>query len=253
MPKQSLVLNDFSGGINSVKDPRDLSDNELVDIDNFMVDQQGAIRTAGRKKTHTDINNQTAKASGGYGLAVLESDYETEAISNTIVGNGGDYCGLWIGVGGSITYKAKISSTSWTGGKLIITTSQNHGFITGDPVIISSTTNYDGNYTVISGSGTTLTVSFATDYGSQTGYVAMDMANKYTAGSEIMISGTTSNNGYYVIHHMGTDTLYVIGDDIVNEYFVSGTISVYPRNEVLLVSAKLHYEDTLILSFACIG
>ena len=237
MPKQSLVLNDFSGGINSVKDPRDLSDNELVDIDNFMVDQQGAIRTAGRLKPHTDINNQTAKATGGYGLAVLESDYETEPISNTIVGNGGDYCGLWIGVGGRITYKAKISSTSWTGGKLIITTSQNHGFITGDPVIISSTTNYDGNYTVISGSGTTLTVSFATDYGSQTGYVAMDMANKYTAGSEIMISGTTSNNGYYVIHHMGTDTLYVIGDDIVNEYFVSGTISVYPRNEVLLVSA----------------
>jgi hypothetical protein len=202
-----------------------------------MVDQQGAIRTAGRLKTHTDINNQTAKATGGYGLAVLESDYETEPISNTIVGNGGDYCGLWIGVGGRITYKAKISSTSWTGGKLIITTSQNHGFITGDPVIISSTTNYDGNYTVISGSGTTLTVSFATDYGSQTGYVAMDMANKYTAGSEIMISGTTSNNGYYVIHHMGTDTLYVIGNDIVNEYFVSGTISVYPRNEVLLVSA----------------
>lgn len=38
MPKQSLVLNDFSGGINSVKDPRDLSDNELVELTtNFLL------------------------------------------------------------------------------------------------------------------------------------------------------------------------------------------------------------------------
>ena len=47
MPKQIYKLNDFSGGINNLKAPRDLNVNELGNAVNVMVDKQGAIRTRG--------------------------------------------------------------------------------------------------------------------------------------------------------------------------------------------------------------
>ena len=47
MPKQTYTLNDFSGGINNIKDSRDIADNQCAKIVNLMVDKQGAIRTAG--------------------------------------------------------------------------------------------------------------------------------------------------------------------------------------------------------------
>jgi len=236
MPKQSLVLNDFSGGINSVKDPRDLSDNELVDIDNFMVDQQGAIRTAGGLKTHTDINNQTAKATGGYGLAVLESDYETEPKSNTIVGDGTD-SGLILYLN-YITYKAKISSTSWDSGVLTITTATAHGIVADEPIRLINTIYYDGYYTVISGSGTTLTIAFPIDHGSRTGYVCLNLASKYPPGTEILISGTQYNNKFYVVKSSDLNLTYIYTDkNLTTEQYVSGTIKSFPKNEVLLLSA----------------
>ena len=237
MPKQSLVLNDFSGGINSVKDPRDLSDNELVDIDNFMVDQQGAIRTAGRLKPHTDINNQTAKATGGYGLAVLESDYETEPKSNTIVGDG-TYSGLILYLN-YIRYRAQILSTSWDSGILTLTTATAHGIIAGDPISISSAGDYYGDYTVISGSGTTLTVAFPTDYGSQTGNVYLRLGMKYPPGTEILISGAQYNNGFYIVKSSDTSLSYIFIDRFLSAemHVSSGTIKSFPKNEVLLLSA----------------
>ena len=67
-----LTLNDFSGGINNLKDPRDIANNEAIDIQNFMVDKQGAIRTRGAVASQGAIDNQTATAQGGYGLSVFE-------------------------------------------------------------------------------------------------------------------------------------------------------------------------------------
>jgi len=37
MPKQYHVINDFSGGMNTRKDPRDLRDNELSYIQNMSI------------------------------------------------------------------------------------------------------------------------------------------------------------------------------------------------------------------------
>ncbi|MBC8549764.1 MAG: hypothetical protein H8D23_08935, partial [Candidatus Brocadiales bacterium] len=84
MPKQILTLNDFSGGINSVKDPRDIKVNELAVAQNIMVDEQGAVRTPGgwvSIDSPTNISPQAATLVGGYGLEILESDYETEPIT----------------------------------------------------------------------------------------------------------------------------------------------------------------------------
>ena len=47
MPKQQLVLNNFSGGINSLKDPRDLANNELVQASNINIENQGIIKSSG--------------------------------------------------------------------------------------------------------------------------------------------------------------------------------------------------------------
>ena len=47
MPKQLLVLNNFSGGINSLKDPRDLANNELVQASNINIENQGIIKSSG--------------------------------------------------------------------------------------------------------------------------------------------------------------------------------------------------------------
>jgi len=51
MPKQMYTLNNFSGGINNLKDPRDLAANELANGVDIMIDQQGAIRTRGVRLT----------------------------------------------------------------------------------------------------------------------------------------------------------------------------------------------------------
>ena len=41
MPKQTYTLNDFSGGINNIKDSRDIANNQCAKIVNLMVDKQG--------------------------------------------------------------------------------------------------------------------------------------------------------------------------------------------------------------------
>jgi hypothetical protein len=47
MPKQIYKLNDFSGGLNWNKDPRDIADNELVQADFCYLDRVGGIRGSG--------------------------------------------------------------------------------------------------------------------------------------------------------------------------------------------------------------
>ena len=44
MPKQLYVINDFSGGINNKKDPRDIEDNELSLVQNMSIDALGKIK-----------------------------------------------------------------------------------------------------------------------------------------------------------------------------------------------------------------
>ena len=45
--KQVLQIKDFSGGVNSYSDPRDLKENEFQILDNAVVDEQGIIRVSG--------------------------------------------------------------------------------------------------------------------------------------------------------------------------------------------------------------
>tara|TARA_R110002020_G_scaffold198799_3_gene399957 strand:- start:147 stop:2297 length:2151 start_codon:yes stop_codon:yes gene_type:complete len=78
MPKKSLVINKFNGGLNNNALPRDVAPDELVDINNYMVDEIGSIRpmgnfsdtlvTAGEVRDYTPIGN--------YNLYAYSTDFD---------------------------------------------------------------------------------------------------------------------------------------------------------------------------------
>ena len=97
MPKQYHVINDFSGGMNTRKDPRDLRDNELSYIQNMSINNLGKIRTMGFFYDHKEDQDGTTDMSeyiplvsagltggGGYGLFYFESDH-SRVPDNTII------------------------------------------------------------------------------------------------------------------------------------------------------------------------
>ena len=90
MPKQLYKINDFSGGMNNVQDPRDIKDNEMAFIKNFALDQRGALKTAGSLQAANYFDGVTGltkyvstrtteiDGGGGYSLFYFESDHELE-------------------------------------------------------------------------------------------------------------------------------------------------------------------------------
>ena len=92
MPKQYYMIRDFSGGINTRKDPRDLNENESSFIQNMSVDALGKIKTVGKMYAHiedqdgsTDLSEYIVRidkdfaTSGGYGLFYFESDHSRDS------------------------------------------------------------------------------------------------------------------------------------------------------------------------------
>ena len=137
MPKQYYVINDFSGGLNNKKDPRDIADNELSHIQNMSIDALGKIKTIGKFYAHiedqdgvTDFSSpdyisevaSNISGSGGYGLFYFESDHSNapeETITLTETGG----AALALGTGnGQIsfnriyTYSDRVSDTPEAGG-----------------------------------------------------------------------------------------------------------------------------------------
>jgi len=86
MAKQMFTLRDFSGGVNTTKDPRDISLNEQVYLKDFYVDQNGALRPSGSLISHDGlVDNKDLPAgniisviqgSAGYNLAYFETDHD---------------------------------------------------------------------------------------------------------------------------------------------------------------------------------
>jgi len=96
VPKQYYTIRDFSGGINSKRDPRDLRENECASIKNMSIDALGKIKTSGKLYAHiedqdgsTDLSEYIVEATanldggGGYGLFYFESDHSNSP-DNTI-------------------------------------------------------------------------------------------------------------------------------------------------------------------------
>jgi hypothetical protein len=86
MAKQMFTLRDFSGGINSTKDPRDIQVNEFAYLKDFSLDENGALRPSGSLATHSAIISNKSitddivafhlQNSAGYNLAYFETDHD---------------------------------------------------------------------------------------------------------------------------------------------------------------------------------
>ena len=88
MPKKIFTIKDFSGGINSVQDPRDISTKEFAYLKNFFVDQLGALRPSGSLVAHaglvanksiSSMSSTIIKSAGGRNLIYFESDHDISA------------------------------------------------------------------------------------------------------------------------------------------------------------------------------
>ena len=135
MPKQYHVINDFSGGMNTRKDPRDLRDNESSYIQNMSINDLGKIRTMGFFYDHKKDEDGSSNLSeyiplvsagltggGGYGLFYFESDH-SNAPEETIILTETGGAALALGTGnGQIsfnriyTYSDRVSDTPESGG-----------------------------------------------------------------------------------------------------------------------------------------
>jgi hypothetical protein len=109
MPKQLYKISDFSGGINNSVGPKEISDNECVEMIGMIADSKGILKTAGSDVAHSDMvisnqhidtvnDNGGIAASGGsdaefdcsivnvggYGLFYFETDHDNvEAAKST--------------------------------------------------------------------------------------------------------------------------------------------------------------------------
>ena len=65
MPKQTYKIENFHGGLSSNSDPRDISDTELSEAQDVMVDELGKIRTMGGNVAHSTIDAGAAAINPG--------------------------------------------------------------------------------------------------------------------------------------------------------------------------------------------
>ena len=90
MPKQIYKINDWSGGMNNRKDPRDLPDRQYPFIKNMSIDALGKIKTAGGLYNHIEDSDGSTNLTqyipsvnntvlGGFGLFYFESDHSKDA------------------------------------------------------------------------------------------------------------------------------------------------------------------------------
>lgn len=68
-------INDFSGGLNTVKDPRDIRDNELSVARGIFVDNDGIIRTGANGKAAAGVKTVTGVKTPGSGIFYYETDH----------------------------------------------------------------------------------------------------------------------------------------------------------------------------------
>ena len=85
MPKQFYKLNDFTGGLNLIRDARDISPTELTQADNLSLGVAGSISTANEiYGTDGFILPVNKYVCAGGGLYYFESDREGGAAANDV-------------------------------------------------------------------------------------------------------------------------------------------------------------------------
>ena len=72
MPKQTLKIEGFHGGLNTNADPRDIQDNQSPDIKDVKISKLGKIKTLG--STSTSGASNTLQILANRGLFILDAD-----------------------------------------------------------------------------------------------------------------------------------------------------------------------------------
>jgi len=253
LPKQIHTLNNFSGGINNLKDPRDLSQNELANAVDVMLDKQGVIRTRGGEADYNStINDRDATIAAGYGLAVFESDFGARTYSST--GTAGaesiDFIDKDI-----IELRAKADEADQfpVGSVISVTGSAlNNGFKriydTGSDADDSQIKIKPG---IVAEANTTATVkrhiigeTLVALADAATGQV--DIWEK-SQGADAWADNISSLN----LRYDGTDTLLASGDSQISYYFVDGALRACDGNfenssvvQHLSYIERVHFENT---------
>ncbi len=82
MPKQTLRIDKFEGGLATHKFERDIADNELVEAQDVMVDIEGKIRSMGSSFVYDPavgsglLNSLTGLVTPGFGLFSFGADHD---------------------------------------------------------------------------------------------------------------------------------------------------------------------------------
>jgi hypothetical protein len=85
MPREYLRLSDFSGGLNTRFDARDIKDNELTVANNVQVYKTGQIfTTTPTASVHADLDRSAGTTTSGYGLFLFKSDNDLSANAKSI-------------------------------------------------------------------------------------------------------------------------------------------------------------------------
>ena len=91
MPKQLFQIKDFSGGLNTLKDSADINDNELQDISNLSVANQGSIQPLNAVNTNiAAMSTETILTSCSYNNdpTITHSSDRTVAVGMSVSGSG---------------------------------------------------------------------------------------------------------------------------------------------------------------------
>ena len=80
MPRKSLQLNDFSGGLNTKSSPRDIAPNELSKAENVIISNPGLVESASDSSAKLGTANApNAQTTAGYGAFIFNSQYNTDS------------------------------------------------------------------------------------------------------------------------------------------------------------------------------
>jgi len=107
MPKRTYKLNDFSGGLNWSRDPRDLADNELIQADYCYVDRAGSIRSSGTFDPDGQSIPPEAVWTAGGNLFTWETDHAPGAAAKT---TGASWIGALDAVDGTFDIQTIVGS-----------------------------------------------------------------------------------------------------------------------------------------------
>ena len=231
MPRQTFVLNEFTGS-NNVKDSRDIADQEVASSSNFMFDKQGALRTAGKFSAYTQSNlsGDSSTHAAGNGLFYLESDRSVSASTARTTGTYYPLYGTYYSFLNALTIRSStLNDAAWNafsvGDKIKITGSSvgNNGIYVitkkGSLVILGITTrSFDLAGSLITATDTSnITITSIPRYGEK---IWIKPKATGTAAASMQIKVWNSNETSWAEHNIQTvATDDAVAGDFKPKYF----------------------------------